>query len=702
MSKTTGFTYKVKTSSGVYDWSDPNNWSNGLPADGDNVIIDESVAPAQDSFADDDIAGLSLASLTVYNDAPVEISTGLNLSLLVNGETDPTANSPIFEVVAPGAPIMVTVGTITTAVAGFVLESIGTGATLVAQNDAGDTSYTLFQGATIEIGGTPSGSSSFGIDTSMAPIIPATFAFAAPAGTNAFLIGPLAIGDTIEVPGTSAAGVLFGAHSLSVTTSAGSYSFTNVNYLDHDIRGYSAAVDATTGLLAITFDGSNRFQQNMAAASGAFTGDYLWSDADNWSSGRPSAGADFIVAQAGYDDISALSTGTITLDESLADAAVYVISNSLTVDTLSGTGGLLEADAADANAPVTVVVDQNLASGATLEASGAGATLVDKSTTFALPNNGLAIDSYVIDNYGLVEVEATPPAADAFIFNDAANGTLAFASPGSVATYGIVGLDEYDTIEVPGSLTDRVTVDPNSVDIVTNKGSYDFTNVSDTSDITNYSTWFDSTTGLEAISFRGIEALGPQVQSNPGQYLEYFLWSNAENWLDQTPIDGDAVSFPGYNRLANPTQTFVDDIPALSLSTLYLYLTSYLHVDAGSSLTIGSLAEANETVVEAISSDKASPAVVTIGTVTGSFYEAGFWAFGAGATIVDELTTDAVELYGFGKTSSSTVAERLSSCQRGRPQRPGSNISVPTQMAGCPIPRARSRWAIQVRSSPRS
>ncbi len=92
------------------------------------------------------------------------------------------------------------------------------------------------------------------------------------------MLGNLAPGDVLELPGTSVGNVTFGANSLSVTTDAGSYDFTNVSYLS-PVNGYTAAVDPTTGLEAITFTDTDVFEQNVKANSGPLAGHYLWSNA---------------------------------------------------------------------------------------------------------------------------------------------------------------------------------------------------------------------------------------------------------------------------------------------------------------------------------------------------------------------------------------------------------------------------------------
>jgi len=82
-----------------------------------------------------------------------------------------------------------------------------------------------------------------------------TFAFRAPGGTVASLLSGVAIGDSIALPGSYVSSVTYGATSITVVTSAGTTTFSDVLYKSVDFipKGFTATLDATTGLEKITF-----------------------------------------------------------------------------------------------------------------------------------------------------------------------------------------------------------------------------------------------------------------------------------------------------------------------------------------------------------------------------------------------------------------------------------------------------------------
>jgi len=81
-----------------------------------------------------------------------------------------------------------------------------------------------------------------------------TLALEDPAASNAVAIENLAVGDTLELPGSSVSGVTgIGTASLTVTTSAGTYVFSNVTDASAAPTAYTPSHDSTTGLEAITF-----------------------------------------------------------------------------------------------------------------------------------------------------------------------------------------------------------------------------------------------------------------------------------------------------------------------------------------------------------------------------------------------------------------------------------------------------------------
>ena len=63
-------------------------------------------------------------------------------------------------------------------------------------------------------------------------------------------------------------------------------------------------------------DNTDTFEENVAATSGALSGDYLWSDAANWSNGVPPDGGSVIAADSSseldVDDIGSLSLSNLS------------------------------------------------------------------------------------------------------------------------------------------------------------------------------------------------------------------------------------------------------------------------------------------------------------------------------------------------------------------------------------------------------
>ena len=611
-------------------WSDAENWTDGVAVDGDAVYVTSNLG-------DDDLDALSLDSLLV--NAPMTVTgRSLTIGALTSGVPD---NSEINATVLPGqGPVTVTIDTIGTA--GMTIEATGAGAGAVVRTAVDQPeNFAVQNGGEVEIAVTPASVWNLNYDSASV----GRFALDDPAASNAISLQHVRAGDVLELPGVSVSNVTFGTDSLSITTSAGVYAFTNVAY-DHAPKSYSAAVDPVTGLVAITFADQNVFTPSTKAASGALSGDYVWSNAANWAGGVPVDGEAVSAGATGYDDIAALQLSSLTLNEAGAAANVFVTGASLTIADLeqSGAGGsgMLEVDAADAGAPVTVTLQQSGVVGATFEAKGAHAKFLDQAPTDTTSN------TYDVANGGLVELSNAPYSGDVFSYTS--SGTFAFKSPGAVVASLMLGVSIGDTIELPGTTVSNVTFGSDSLAITTDAGTYDFDAVTYNpgSQIDGYTAAVDPVTGLEAITFRGPNTFTPTVQvahSTPGPFL--FLWSEPANWSGGTPIEGDTV-LTTYTSLVTEYQLGVDDLPNLTLSSLTLALANHVEVEAGSSLTIDSLTEGTETTLSADSTDPTKPAVLTIDTLTGSYYEADISAIGAGATVIDQSATDPVGLYGSG------------------------------------------------------
>ncbi len=186
--------------SGFYLWSNPANWSAGVPADG------ASVSTAAVGF--DDIASLSLANLSLSATAVVAVG-GASLDVTsVAG----TSGSQFGANSIAGAPVTVTVQSI--GGTGGLYGAVGAGTTFVDQaaTDNGEI-YVAQNGGLVELAAAPSAGSSLTFNDT-----PGTIALENPAASNAVAIVGLGGGDTLELPGSSVSSVTgIGTSSLTVT-----------------------------------------------------------------------------------------------------------------------------------------------------------------------------------------------------------------------------------------------------------------------------------------------------------------------------------------------------------------------------------------------------------------------------------------------------------------------------------------------------
>jgi hypothetical protein len=81
-----------------------------------------------------------------------------------------------------------------------------------------------------------------------------TIGFANQGSIIAAALTNIAIGDAIELPGSSVSSVTYGANTLTVVTSAGTTTFSNAHYQAASMpNSFTASADASTGLQEITF-----------------------------------------------------------------------------------------------------------------------------------------------------------------------------------------------------------------------------------------------------------------------------------------------------------------------------------------------------------------------------------------------------------------------------------------------------------------
>ena len=380
-----------------------------------------------------------------------------------------------------------------------------------------------------------------------------TIAFGAPGAVVAAALLNIAPKDVLELPGTSVSSVVFGTNSLTVTTDAGTVDFTNVTYGDQ-VSSYTAARDLATGLVAIAFGGPDVFSANVKATSGPLSGDYLWSNAANWSEGVPVDGSVVeynTLGVTGYDDLAALNLSDLDVNGGL----VYVTGSSLNVDTISGgqasSGGttypsVVTVDAVDAGGPVAVTVGTITGTGGVFFVDGLGASFVGPTA----PDPGDY--SYISEDGSVVRLRATPTNSSELGYFHG-KSTVEIDDPAATSSVFINGTAPGDVLELPGTEVSAVAFGPvvagrHTLTVTTDAGTYAFTNVLDTDPIDGYTAAPDASTGLVAITFTGPDVFSANVKATSGPLSGDYLWSNAANWSQGVPIDGSAVLYAPRRR----------------------------------------------------------------------------------------------------------------------------------------------------------
>ena len=273
--------------------------------------------------------------------------------------------------------------------------------------------------------------------------------------------------DVLELPGSTVNSVSFLGGDVTVVTDQGSYA---LRATDTSVTGYRWTAVAGTTLVAVTFTGPDTFQPNVKATSGKFAGDYLWSNAANWSLRRAPIDGDSVSLtrqSVSYDDIASLSLDTLTMNQ----AIVNVVGSVLNVGTVVGGEQItptvefsfLFADAADAGAPVTVTAGDVTGTRSTYGATGAGGTFVDNSPTD--PGN-----TYEPGSGGTVILAATQ-VTQSDVWYLTSPGTMALTNLASI-TASDIDYQPDDVLELPGSTVNSVSFLGGDVTVVTDQGSY--------------------------------------------------------------------------------------------------------------------------------------------------------------------------------------------------------------------------------------
>jgi hypothetical protein len=603
--------------SGDFLWSNPANWEIDFPANGDNVLIG--------SIGYDDLPSLSLATLQEDPGGVVRVTGGdLNVGVVLGG--DQTELSASGASAGATTPVIVTIGTIVEA--GGLYTADGATSAIVdnAATDPGAT-YIAENGGTVALAAAPAATSVLSFGT----LATGTIALDNPAATNAGLLADVAVGDVLELPGSSVAGVSFGASTLTVTTSDGSFAFNDVSYTG-TILGDAASFDATTGLEAIGFAGADTFQPVAVATSGSLAGFYLWSNPANWTDGVPIANDSVTVAAVSVDDLAALSLVSLT-ETGSGQVSVVGDLNVGTVVATSGSRLLASGIQAGATTPVDVTVGSVTGTGALLGAVGPASRFVDDGST----DPGA---TYSATDGGTVVLSAPPVTTSALAYSSTVDnfGTFALLHPNPTIVAPLMNVAPGDVIELPGTSFIAAGSSADLTTVTTSAGTYSFAAEAPNAFVaSSLFASFDATTGLEAISFTGPPETFQEVAVGTGVLGSYYTWSNPANWTtalgaNGIPVNGDSVT-------ESASGAVVDDLPSLSLTSLTTTGGGDVLVPDGV-LTIGTLTGGTGTGLAALGQlvGATAPVIVTVGTVIGSGGQ--YVSFGSTSALVFDAPTD--------------------------------------------------------------
>ena len=609
---------------GEYDWRDPGNWTNSVPSTGGTAII-----PDGDFVAIDDVPNLSLASLVIDSgsggNADVVITQNLTVASFQSGFLTPLS----VDTSLTGRPATFTIDSFSNASGFEVMSAEGQGALVdVAAPVNATEEYDVGHGGKVELASAPSGDSFFVYDSGTT----GDFAFVYPGPVITDTLQDIGSGDILEMPGTAVSQLTFPSASpdLVITTDAGTFDFTIASF--GDVTGFTSAHDPSTGLVAITFFGPTTFEANDAVQSGPETDDYLWSDPLNWSNGVPVNGGSATIPTGDadiIDDVPNLSLAALTIGS--GGNTFLTITQNLTVGSLQ-TGFVvpLTVDTTLTGKPATFTIDSFSAGSFSGGFEGIGAEGEGAVVDVEAAVN--ADEDYTVGQGGMIVLAAAPSGDSFFDYDFSTTGTFAFKNPGSVVNDFLQDIAPDDVLELPGNSLTSVNFGNSFLEVVTNAGTFDFTNYTVDPAVTDVSGTFDAQTGLEAIRFLGVDTF----QENESNADSAFLWSNPANWSTGIP--------PAQNQqvvAAADTQSVdLDDIPNLSLANLTLQDYTFLSVTQ--SLTIGTLTIGGVSSVIGTSLGS-GPVNLTVGTITGG--GAAISANDAGQIVNVLSSTDPGESY---------------------------------------------------------
>ncbi len=613
---------QVSASSGLYLWSNAGNWTNGIPVNGE--AVDFSISTASNPGGYDDIANLTLSIVNLTQGALAVADT-----LTVGDLVLPSDNNDYVieaDTYLGSSSARLIIGSITGN--GAFIEAAGANAfTDVLGTDTGN-EYDVSGGGMVELNGSISSLTTLSMPNYS--LDNGTIALASPGSVVSAVLGDLVIGDVLELAGSTVESVSYGTSSLTITTDAGTTTFTNVRYNDVDgLYSYTSSADTGTGLEAITLTGATATSFEQAGASGGL---YLWSNSANWTNGIPGNGgvADISISSASnpgsYDDITNLTLGAVNLTQGALAVADTLVVGDLVLPS-NNNDYVIEADTYLGSSAARLIIGSITGNGAFIEAAGANAF-----TDVLGTDTG---NEYDVSGGGMVELHGTISSLTTLSMPSYSldNGTIALASPGSVVSAVLGDLVIGDVLELAGSTVESVSYGTSSLTIATDTGTTTFSNVryNDVDGLYSYTSSADTGTGLEAITLTGATATSfEQADASGGLYL----WSNSANWTNGVPADGGVVDF-SISTASNPGG--YDDIANLTLGIINLTQGA---LAVANTLTVGDLvlpSDNNDYVIEADTYLGSSSARLIIGSITGN----GAFIEAAGANaFTDVLGTD--------------------------------------------------------------
>jgi hypothetical protein len=206
--------------------------------------------------SNDDLTTVNYLDSLTIEDGVVAVDhtlTVASLNLSANaGAMDGGADRGVYaDSDLTGDPSLLVIDSITGS--GGDIAAAGSGALtdVLASSDPGET-YEAADGGELILNAAPSTSTELYFSDG-----PGTLALEHPGPVVGALLYDAGVGDVLELPGSAVSAVHFGAHSLTITTSAGTTTFSDVDYKTGSLApsGYTASHDASTGLEAITFTG---------------------------------------------------------------------------------------------------------------------------------------------------------------------------------------------------------------------------------------------------------------------------------------------------------------------------------------------------------------------------------------------------------------------------------------------------------------